>query len=61
MFGNDNNYGSNFFVPLLLGGVIGASLALLFAPQSGKKMRRKIADMADDAKDYASTYAKKFG
>jgi gas vesicle protein len=43
----------------LLGGIVGAGISLLFAPYSGKKMRGKIADLADDAKEYATDYAKK--
>jgi gas vesicle protein len=31
----------------------------LFAPYSGKKTRGKIVDMADDAREYATDYAKK--
>ncbi len=58
MFSNGNN-GSSLVVTFLIGGVVGAGLALLFTPHSGKKMRRKIVDMADDARDYATEYAKK--
>jgi len=46
-------------IALLAGGIVGAGLALLLAPQSGKKTRGKIADMAEGARDYASDYAKK--
>ena len=35
----------------LLGGVVGAGLALLLAPQSGEETRRKIKELADDVKD----------
>lgn len=61
MFGNGSGNSGSFFVSLLIGGVVGAGLALLFAPQPGKKMRKKIADMAEDVWDYASGYAKKIG
>ncbi|MBA4371634.1 MAG: hypothetical protein C0402_02095 [Thermodesulfovibrio sp.] len=43
----------------LIGGIVGAGLALLLAPQSGRKTRAQIRDMAEDASDYASDYAKK--
>jgi len=39
---------------LLLGGVIGAGLALLFAPDSGAATRQRIRDSVDDAGDWAN-------
>ncbi len=59
MFHEENNQGVNILVSFLIGGIIGAGLALLFAPQSGKKTRRQLSDMADDAAESASVYAKK--
>ena len=59
MLGNGSGNSGGLFVSLIIGSVVGAGLALLFAPQSGKKTRKKIADIADDAWDYASVYAKK--
>jgi len=41
----------------LLGGVVGAGLALLFAPQSGRETRQKIRELADDVKDKTTDYA----
>ena len=41
------------FMAFLLGGVIGAGLALLYAPQSGAETRRRIRDGAEDAQDWA--------
>ncbi len=58
MFKEESNTGT-ILVSFLIGGIVGASLAMLFTPFSGKKMRGKIVDMADDAKDYATDYAKK--
>jgi hypothetical protein len=43
----------------LLGGAVGAGLALLLAPQSGKKTRRQIQHMAEDLADQAGEYAGK--
>lgn len=43
----------------LLGGVIGAGVALLLAPQSGEKTRRQIKDFAEDMGDQATEYAGK--
>lgn len=54
----DDNAGT-ILVSFLIGGIVGAGLAMLFTPYSGKKMRGKIADMAEDAKDYATDYSKK--
>lgn len=41
----------------LLGGVVGAGLALLFAPQSGRETRQKIREIADDVKEKTTDYA----
>ncbi len=40
----------------LLGGMVGAGLALLLAPQSGPETRRKIKEFADDVKEKTSDY-----
>ena len=40
----------------LLGGMVGAGLALLLAPQSGPETRKKIMDIADDVKERAEEY-----
>ena len=37
---------------LLLGGAIGAAAALLMAPESGAKTRRKVTRAGEDAADY---------
>jgi gas vesicle protein len=42
------NSGSNFFTGLLLGGIIGAFLGLLFAPQPGEKTREQLRDKVDE-------------
>jgi len=44
---NDNN-GSGFFAGLILGGIIGAVLGLLFAPQSGDKTREQLRGRLDE-------------
>lgn len=48
---------SGLLVSFTVGGLIGAGLALLFAPQSGQKTRRKIVDAYEDAKENISDYA----
>jgi len=40
-----------------IGGLVGAGVALLLAPQSGKETRQKIKELADDAKEKATKYA----
>ncbi|MDI6801323.1 MAG: YtxH domain-containing protein [Thermodesulfovibrionales bacterium] len=40
----------------LLGGMVGAGLALLLAPQSGQETRKKIREFADDVRDKATDY-----
>ncbi len=59
MFHKEENNGSAVLLSFLVGGIVGAGLALLFAPYSGRKMRGKIADVAEDVKDYAVDYTKK--
>jgi gas vesicle protein len=44
-------------IAFLAGGLIGAGLALLYAPQSGRETRRQIGDLASDLKDKASTWS----
>lgn len=46
-------------ISFLVGGIVGAGLALLFAPQSGTVTRKKIMDMAEDVKDTALDYTEK--
>jgi gas vesicle protein len=43
------------------GALVGAGLALLFAPQSGRKTRRQIGGMAEDAEDYAQDLVQQAG
>ncbi|MEW6116230.1 MAG: YtxH domain-containing protein [Nitrospirota bacterium] len=40
----------------LLGGMVGAGLALLLAPQSGPETRKKIREFADDVKEKTTDY-----
>jgi gas vesicle protein len=44
----------NFVSGLFLGAVIGAGIALLAAPQSGRRTRRRIQKVAGDLKHTAS-------
>ena len=55
----DEGYSSgSVLLSFLLGGVVGAGLALLFAPQSGRETREKIKDLADDVKEKSTEYVK---
>jgi gas vesicle protein len=41
------NRATNFVIGAIVGGLVGAGLALLFAPKSGTELRQDIADYAD--------------
>jgi len=53
-----NFSGGSVLLSFVLGGIVGAGIALLLAPQSGKETREKIKNLAEDAKDKATGYAK---
>ncbi|GMR04328.1 MAG: YtxH domain-containing protein [Thermodesulfobacteriota bacterium] len=44
---------SNTLLAFLLGGVVGAGLALLYAPEPGTETRRKMKEGMEDAGDWA--------
>ena len=44
----DNEKLGSFLIGVFIGGLIGSVAALLFAPTSGKQLRRKIKDKADE-------------
>lgn len=49
----------SILVPFLVGGIVGAGIALLLAPKSGKEIRGQIREFASDTKDtVASTFDK---
>mgnify|MGYP000913143242 CR=1 FL=1 len=45
-------------VSFLAGAALGAGLALLYAPKSGRETRDQISDLTDDAVDRIKEYAK---
>jgi gas vesicle protein len=48
----DRGYsGAAIALGFILGGALGASLALLFAPESGRRTRERLRDMAADVRD----------
>ena len=52
MADNGNNVGG-ILVAFMAGMVVGAGVALLYAPQTGKETRRMLAKKADELKDEA--------
>jgi gas vesicle protein len=52
MADNDNAFGS-FLAGVLIGGLVGAAAALLFAPQSGEETRTQIRDKSIEIRDRA--------
>jgi len=48
-----------FLKGLLIGGIVGSALAMLYTPMSGKKLRRKISDRAGDLVDDIDDYVEK--
>jgi gas vesicle protein len=56
---HDNDTAIVALVSFVLGGLLGAGIALLAAPQSGRKTRKEIRDFAEDVRDQAEDYAGK--
>lgn len=48
----------SILMSFLLGGIVGAGLALLLAPQAGKETRARIKETADDVREKAEAYIK---
>jgi gas vesicle protein len=53
---NDSNFGKGLLIGFLTGGAIGAVIALLYAPKSGRELRSDIRHKADDYLDDAERY-----
>lgn len=49
--------GLGFVFGLLVGTLVGASLAVIFAPQSGERTREVLIDRAREAKERATDFA----
>lgn len=47
---------SSIFLSFLLGGLVGAGVALLLAPKSGPETRQRIKELAEDVKEKAEGY-----
>ena len=49
----------SILVPFLVGGIVGAGIALLLAPKSGRELRKDIKDIASDTRDKIATTVEK--
>jgi gas vesicle protein len=56
MYYEDESGAVNFVAGLLLGAVIGASLALVTAPQSGRKTRKRLVRAVSTVRDSAEDH-----
>ncbi len=54
---NNRKEGLGFLFGLLVGSVVGASIAIILAPQSGEKTREILKDKALDYKELALDFA----
>lgn len=54
---SDDSHGWEFFTGFLLGGVVGAAAALLFAPQSGEEMREELRERGIELQGRVGTTA----
>ncbi len=46
-------------LPFLVGGIVGAGIALLLAPKSGRELRKDIEDIASETRDKIATTVEK--
>ncbi|MDO8747374.1 MAG: YtxH domain-containing protein [Thermodesulfovibrionales bacterium] len=53
---NDGHSVGTVFLSFLFGGIVGAGLAMLLAPQSGSETRKRIKEFADDMREKAEDY-----
>jgi gas vesicle protein len=54
--GQAENFRKGLLIGILTGGALGAALALLYAPKSGKELRKDIRDKSDEYLDEAEKY-----
>lgn len=47
----DQKNSKDFLIGTLIGGIVGASLALLWAPKTGKELRHNLNEQAHNAKE----------
>lgn len=53
MYYDEESGALSFITGMLLGAAVGASLAFLTAPQSGRKTRRRLVRAVSDVRDHA--------
>jgi gas vesicle protein len=51
---SENSSTGTILLAFLGGSLLGAGIALLYAPQSGRRTRQKLRDLGEEAGDYAS-------
>lgn len=59
MFGRKENRFAKLTFTFVAGAVVGAAVALLYAPMTGKKMQRQVKDVIDDQMDNVEKMMKK--
>lgn len=57
---NCSNKAGSVFASLLLGGIIGGTLGILFAPAKGRETRKKLSRMPDEAEAMTDSLKEKF-
>lgn len=57
---NNNMSGKDLFIGAVIGGVIGATAALLLAPKSGRETRRELSKGFESAKAAMKDHAEQF-
>ena len=56
MHDGDRCGGGSFLMGMLVGGLVGAGIALLYAPSSGAETRARIREFGGEMKDGAAEY-----
>ena len=54
--GQGNNFSKGLLIGFFTGGTVGAALALLYAPKTGKELRKDIKDRGEEYLDEAEKY-----
>ncbi|HYN07415.1 MAG TPA: YtxH domain-containing protein [Vicinamibacterales bacterium] len=55
---DNNSSAGTVLVAFTLGAIVGAAIALLYAPTSGEETRKKLAEKAREGRDRAEAIAK---
>ncbi|MCS6807959.1 MAG: YtxH domain-containing protein [Bacteroidota bacterium] len=54
---HEHSFSKGLTLGMIIGGAVGALVALLFAPKSGRELRRDIAERSGELYDKASVFA----